>query len=103
MLPKDTNAHGDIFGGVLLSIMDLAAVPEGLEGSCATVGVNNIRFLKPVYPGDNVSAYAEPIKFGTTSITVKVDCWVNDEKVCEGEFTYVALDMNKKPRPHGIK
>jgi len=105
-MPKDTNPRGDIFGGWLMSQMDLGGAVVANKkagGRCATVAVSEIQFLKPVHIGDVVSCYSEIIKIGNTSITVKVEVMVDrgdiEEKVTEGTFVYVALDKNNRPRP----
>ena len=107
-LPKDTNASGDIFGGWLMSQMDLAGgVPAEFRarGRVATVAVQTMVFHQPVKVGDLVACYAEILKIGTTSMTVLVEAWVQhwdegrERKVTEGVFTYVALDDNGENRP----
>ena len=107
-LPKDTNASGDIFGGWLMSQMDLAGgVPAEFRarGRVATVAVQTMVFHQPVKVGDLVACYAEILKIGTTSMTVLVEAWVQhwdegrERKVTEGVFTYVALDDNGEKRP----
>lgn len=107
-LPKDTNASGDIFGGWLMSQMDLAGgVPaeHRARGRVATVAVQTMVFHEPVKVGDLVACYAEILKIGTTSMTVLVEAWVlhwdqnREHKVTEAVFTYVALDENGQKRP----
>ena len=108
-MPSDTNTHGDIFGGWLMSQMDLAggiAAGQRAKGRIVTVAVEEMVFHLPVKVGNVVSCYAEIIKVGRTSITVKIEVWAQrhddlDEpaKVTEGIFTYVALDKNRRPRP----
>ena len=107
-MPKDTNSCDSIFGGWILSQIDIAAAIPALErakGRVATVAVNSVEFHEPVFVGDVVSCYAEVIKTGKTSITVKVEVYAernfsNKEvvKVTEAELTFVALDENRKPR-----
>jgi acyl-CoA thioesterase YciA len=107
-MPKDTNSGGSIFGGWIMSQIDIAAAIPALErakGRVATVAVNSMEFHQPVFVGDVVSCYADIIKTGKTSITVKVEVYAernpaNKEivKVTEAELTYVALDENRKPR-----
>jgi acyl-CoA thioesterase YciA len=107
-MPKDANAGGSIFGGWIMSQIDVAgAIPafERAKGRIVTVAVNSMKFHEPVFIGDIVSCYAEVIKTGCTSITVKVEVYSernpsNKEtvKVTEAELTYVALDENRKPR-----
>jgi acyl-CoA thioesterase YciA len=107
-MPADANPWGDIFGGWLLSQMDLAGgttATRRAKGRTATVAVTAMVFHRPVLVGDEVSCYAEIVKVGTTSITVKVESWVrrgtSDEQieVTEGIFTYVAIGDDRKPRP----
>lgn len=106
-MPKDANPAGNIFGGWIMSQVDVAgSIPayERARGRVATVGVNSIEFHEPVFVGDLISCYAEIIKTGRTSITVKVEVYAernpaNKEtiKVTEAELTYVALDENRIP------
>jgi acyl-CoA thioesterase YciA len=107
-MPADANARGDIFGGWILSQMDLAggsAAMRRAQGRVATVGIASMTFHRPVFVGDEVSAYTEVAKVGRTSITIKIEVWARrfaDEetvKVTEGIFTYVAIDADRKPRP----
>ena len=107
-MPADANPQGDIFGGWLLSQMDLAGgtvATRRAKGRTATVAITAMTFHRPVFVGDEVTCYAHIIKVGTTSITVKVESWVRrgtgDEQieVTEGIFTYVAVDGGRRPRP----
>jgi acyl-CoA thioesterase YciA len=107
-MPADANPHGDIFGGWLLSQMDLAGgtvATRRAKGRTATVAITGMSFHRPVFIGDEVTCYAEIVKIGTTSITVKVESWVRrgtgEEQidVTEGIFTYVAVDSDRRPRP----
>ncbi len=107
-MPADTNPSGDIFGGWLLSQMDIAAGTVAFQrarGRVATVAVDAMSFHKPVYVGDVVSTYAEVVRVGRTSITLHVEVWVKrgrtgaEIKVTEGRFTCVALDERGRPRP----
>jgi acyl-CoA thioesterase YciA len=107
-MPADANPHGDIFGGWLLSQMDLAGgtvATRRAKGRTATVAITAMTFHRPVFIGDEVTCYAEIIKIGTTSITVKVESWVRrgigDEQIAvtEGIFTYVAVGNDRRPRP----
>ncbi|MBX2839722.1 MAG: acyl-CoA thioesterase [Gammaproteobacteria bacterium] len=107
-MPADTNFNGDIFGGWILSQMDLAAGTYAYsvaKGRVATVAITGMKFHKPVSVGDEISCYCVTEKIGTTSITVLVEAWVRrrqkalEEKVTEGLFTFVAIDPNGKPRP----
>ncbi len=107
-VPADTNPEGDIFGGWLLSQMDLAGatVAYGLaRGRCATVAVDGMVFLNPVSVGDEVSLFARVLKMGRTSVRVGVEAWRRrrdsgeGHKVTEGAFTFVAIDEHRRPRP----
>ena len=108
-MPADTNPSGDIFGGWILSQMDIAggvAASRLAEGRTATIGVKEMEFHKPVKVGDLVSCYTQIQKIGTSSITIKIEAWTTNHyhpggpiKVTEGVFTYVAIDDNRKPRP----
>ena len=107
-MPTDTNPHGDIFGGWLVSQMDLAgssAATRRSKGRVVTVAITGMTFHRPVYVGDEVSCYAEVIKVGHTSLTVKIESWacrgIGDEQIAvtDGIFTYVAVDKDGKPRP----
>ncbi len=110
--PKDTNSAGDIFGGWIMSHVDIAGAvvaTQRARGHVVTVAVNEFQFKKPVFVGDVVSFYAEIKKEGTTSITVDVTVYAERglrsgnfgvrDKVTEALLTYVALDENNKPRP----
>jgi acyl-CoA thioesterase YciA len=106
-MPADANPNGDIFGGWVLSQMDLAgSVPATAraQGRIATVAMDTVRFHRPVFIGDLVSCYAEVVKVGNTSITVKVETWAarragkTRAKVTEGILVYVAIDDNGRPR-----
>jgi acyl-CoA thioesterase YciA len=107
-MPADTNQNGDIFGGWLLGQMDIGGgifSSKVAEGRTVTVAIDAMSFRKPVYVGDVVSVYADLIRIGTTSITVHVEAWVMRREesdlvhVTEGNFTYVAVDENNRPRP----
>jgi len=107
-MPADTNPHGDIFGGWLLSQMDLAGSTIAQERSrsrVVTVGIEAMKFHRPVIVGDEVSCYTRIEKVGTTSITVVIETWSRPRqggkavKVTEGHFTYVAIDENRVPVP----
>jgi acyl-CoA thioesterase YciA len=107
-MPADANANGDIFGGWVLSQMDLAGgsiAVQRARGRVATVAVTGMSFHLPVFIGDEVSCYAEIVKVGRTSITVKVESWArrgrSEERieVTEGIFTYVAVDAERCPCP----
>jgi acyl-CoA thioesterase YciA len=107
-MPADTNANGDIFGGWLMSQMDIAGATIAIaraEGRVATVAVDGMTFHKPVYVGDVVSCYGEVVRVGNTSVRVRVEAWArrasgrSEDKVTEGVFTYVALGEDRRPRP----
>ncbi|HEX4044391.1 MAG TPA: acyl-CoA thioesterase [Gammaproteobacteria bacterium] len=107
-MPADTNANGDIFGGWLVSHMDLAAGIEAKRrAKCrvVTVAIDALTFIKPVKIGDVVSCYAQLLKIGRTSMQFKIEAWslsINEteaKKVAEGIFTFVAIDEQGKPRP----
>jgi acyl-CoA thioesterase YciA len=107
-MPTDTNPHGDIFGGWLISQMDLAGsavATRRAKGRVVTVAITGMTFHRPVYVGDEVSCYADVVKVGRTSLTVSIQSWacrgIGDEQfaVTDGTFTYVAVDSNGKPRP----
>jgi acyl-CoA thioesterase YciA len=106
-MPMFANAHGDIFGGWLLSQMDLAGSTVAVrraKGRVVTVAVAAMSFQRPVFVGDEVSCYAKILKVGRTSITVQVDAFARRDRsgeliqVTEGVFTYVAVDSKSKPR-----
>jgi len=107
-MPKDTNAAGSIFGGWIMSQVDLAASIAALErakGRVVTVAVNSFEFKEPVFVGDLISCFSDVTKVGNTSITVKVEVYaqrdpehVKTVKVTEAELTFVALEKNRKPR-----
>lgn len=105
-LPKDSNPDGDVFGGWILSMMDLAgAIPARklARTRVVTVAMDNIQFHLPIFIGDCLECYAVVEKVGTTSITVKVEAIVErreeegKEKVTEGRFVYVAIDKARRP------
>ena len=107
-MPANANPYGDIFGGWLLSQMDLAggaAASRRAKGRAVTVAITAMTFHRPVFIGDEVTCYAEIIKVGRTSITVKVESWVrrgigeDQIAVTEGIFTYVAVGEDRRPCP----
>lgn len=107
-MPKDTNANGDIFGGWLVSAMDLAAgivSKKTSKGRSATVAIQNVEFIKPVSVGSTVTCYAYVTKTGRTSMHIAVEVWssiqaIGDEViiVAQGLFVFVAIDDEGKPR-----
>lgn len=111
-LPRDTNTAGDIFGGWIMSHVDLAGsvvASRRAQGRVVTVAVNAFNFKKPVYTGDWVSFYAEVAKVGNTSLTVDVKVYAERGwrsgstftdcvQVTEAVLTYVAIDSERLPR-----
>jgi acyl-CoA thioesterase YciA len=108
-LPSDVNANGDVFGGWIMSQVDIAGavLPYRIaKGRIATVSVNQFIFKQPVSLGDLLSFYAKVTRIGRTSISVHVDVFAERNpanlqvvKVTEADLTYVAIDRNGKPRP----
>jgi acyl-CoA thioesterase YciA len=107
-MPADANPNGDIFGGWILSQMDLAGgnvAVQRAKGRVATVAITAMAFHLPVYVGDEVSCYCSIEKIGRTSMAIKVETWARrgptgeTVKVTEGIFTYVALGADRRPRP----
>jgi len=107
-LDKDTNAHGDIYGGWLVSQMDLATsslASQLAKGRVATVSIRHLDFISPVRIGAEVSCYARVADVGTTSIRIEVEVWTRDlyqeklRKVAEGVFVFVAIDASGRIRP----
>lgn len=108
-MPADTNPAGAIFGGWLMSHVDVAGSVEALRvarGAVATVAVNAFQFRHPVLVGDLVSFYANVVKIGQTSVTVEVEVYAERNpqdpecvKVTEATLTYVALGPDNRPRP----
>ena len=111
MLPKDTNAYGTIFGGVILSYIDLAGGIECRRQSpkkFVTKAMHEVVFVAPVYLGDLVTFYTRTIRVGTTSVTVDVEVEVERlgwrgtreiVRVTEAEVIYVAVGEDGKPTP----
>ncbi len=106
-MPKDTNANGDIFGGWLVSQMDLAAMVAAqrvANGRVATVAIDEMNFMLPVRVGALVSCFADIASVGRSSIQVQVEVWVTNQgsteltKVTEGMFVFVAIDDNGRTR-----
>ena len=108
-MPADANSTGDIFGGWIMSQVDVAGSIPAVRlarGRVATVAVNAFVFKQPVLIGDLVSFYAKVVKVGRTSVTVDVEVFAQrgvpeqvTVKVTEATLTYVAVDQNRKPRP----
>jgi len=106
-MPADTNTAGDIFGGWVLSQMDIAGgmvAGERAQGRVATVAVDAMKFIRPVKVGDVLCVYCDVVRVGRTSIAVEIEAWVkrdrigSREKVTEALFTFVALDADGKAR-----
>jgi acyl-CoA thioesterase YciA len=107
-MPADTNQNGDIFGGWLLSQMDLGGgifVSKLAQTRTVTVAIDAMNFRKAVYVGDVVSVHATLVRLGRTSITVRIEAWVLRRKeslpilVTDGNFTYVSIDDQGHPQP----
>ena len=107
-MPADANARGDIFGGWLMSQMDLAAgnlAGRVAHGRCATVAVDAMSFIRPVKIGDEVTVYCELVSTGRTSLNIAVEAWRRDrsdemdQRVTKAVFKFVAIDAEGKPRP----
>ncbi len=107
-MPEYTNPDGDVFGGWIVSMMDLAgavAARREAKQQIVTVAIDNISFMKPVFVGDFLECFAKVEKIGTTSITVRIKVCVERrltgevEQVTDGHFVYVAIDKNRKPVP----
>ena len=107
-MPKDTNSNGDIFGGWLVSQMDMAAMITATriaKGRAVTVAINGMAFYTPVQVGSVVSCYTEVLEVGRSSVRVNVEVWIarassfEQTKVTEGEFVFVAIDETGRTRP----
>jgi acyl-CoA thioesterase YciA len=107
-MPADTNPAGHIFGGWLMSQMDLAcAIHAGIraKGTVATVAVDGMKFHAPVHVGDEVSCYTRLVRTGNSSMSINVEAWVRRSacrthvKVTSAVYHFVALDTEMKPRP----
>lgn len=109
-MPADTNPNGDIFGGWIMSQMDIAgglASKNRSNSRISTVAVESMSFIHPVKVGDVVCCYADIIRVGNTSMRIKLEVWVMPHpyksearhKVTEGFFTYVAINDNGHPIP----
>ena len=114
MMPRDTNPHGTIFGGVLMSYIDQAGAVGARHEimklgvplpPIVTVAIDKVEFHEPVYVGDTVCCYADLVKVGRTSMQYHMEVWTlslhhqGRKKVAEGIFTFVAIDRNGKPQP----
>ena len=108
-MPADVNIHGDVFGGWIMSQVDIAggvAASQRARGRVATVAVNAFQFKEPVFMGDLLSFYADVVRVGNTSLTVKVEVYAQRTptdvvvvKVTEATLTYVATGSDRRPRP----
>ena len=106
-MPKDTNPSGDVFGGWILSQMDIAGgvfCKQIAMGRVVTVAIDSTQFRLPVFIADTLCCYVNFVKQGRTSVTVHIEAWVNREfdkekmiLVTEGEFTFVKVDEDRKP------
>jgi acyl-CoA thioesterase YciA len=114
MMPRDTNAHGTVFGGIILSYIDVAGGVEAVRHTkhdrFVTVAMKEVIFHEPVFIGDLVSFYAETVRVGNTSITVHVEVEAErfgnrgqKVKVTEAEVTYVAIDQDREKIRIGSK
>ncbi|GGO87292.1 acyl-CoA thioesterase [Marinobacterium nitratireducens] len=105
-MPGDTNPNGDIFGGWIMSQMDIAGgirAQEIAQGPVVTIAVDSMKFIRPVQVGDVVCCYGSRVRLGTTSVTLRLEVWVRPRgchggdsdprfKVTEAAFTFVAID-----------
>jgi len=109
-MPADTNPSGDVFGGWILSQMDIAGgvfCKKIAKGRVVTVAIDSTTFKLPVFVGDTLCCYVHLIRKGRTSLTVGIEAWVNREfgeegsgiKVTEGQYTYVKVDDKRNPIP----
>lgn len=107
-MPADTNANGDIFGGWVLSRMDQAGGIAGVErarGRVVTISVDAMTFIRPVRVGDVLEVYTEIERVGRTSMKIHIEAWARrfmtdiHEKVTDANFTFVAIDDDRRPRP----
>ncbi|MBS9718174.1 acyl-CoA thioester hydrolase YciA [Pseudohalocynthiibacter aestuariivivens] len=106
-MPADVNVNGDIFGGWVLSQMDIAGgivAGKSAEGRVATVAIDAMKFIRPVKVGDVLCIYAQVERVGRTSLGIGIEAWVlrdrigEREKVTEAVFTFVAIDEQGRPR-----
>lgn len=107
-MPADANAYGDIFGGWLVSLMDMGAgliAARRAHGRAVTIALDGMQFHKPVKVGDEVTVYGDLQKVGRTSMTIAIEAWRRHRheeervKVTEAVFTFVAIDDAGQPRP----
>ena len=106
-MPADTNWSGDVFGGWIVSQMDLAGaihVERLSKGRCATIPINEMTFLVPVKVGNVISCYTKILKVGNTSVQVQIEVWNSHDnsrepiRITQGVFTFVAVDVNGNKR-----
>jgi len=106
-MPADANPYGDIFGGWLMSQMDMAAglvAARHSAGRAVTIAVEGMKFHRPVFVGDEVSVFATLVKVGNTSMTIDVEAWrrarhsPESYKVTQARFVFVGVDENRQPR-----
>ena len=113
-MPADTNWSGDVFGGWIVSQMDLAGAIHAerfSKGRCATIAINQMTFLVPVKVGDVITCYTKILKVGNTSTQMEIEVWDSHDssrdavRVTEGVFTFVAVDVagNKRQIPEEAK
>ncbi|EMW7815989.1 TPA: acyl-CoA thioesterase [Acinetobacter baumannii] len=113
-MPADTNWSGDVFGGWIVSQMDLAGAIHAerfSRGRCATISINQMTFLVPVKVGFVISCYTKILKVGNTSIQMQIEVWDSHDdsrapiRITEGDFTFVAVDVkgNKRQIPEEAK
>jgi acyl-CoA thioesterase YciA len=107
-MPADTNPNGDIFGGWIMALMDVAggiSAKAHAKGRVVTASVSNLSFLQPVKVGDVVCCYTDVVRTGRSSMAMAVEAWVLRQgqservKVTAAEIIYVAVDENGRPRP----
>jgi acyl-CoA thioesterase YciA len=110
-MPRDTNPGGDIFGGWILSQMDIGGgllAKEVARGRVVTITVDKMTFVRPVHVGDTICVYAKVVRIGNSSMDIKLEVWAKDlledfeeqrHIVTEGVFRYVAIDGEGRPRP----
>jgi acyl-CoA thioesterase YciA len=110
-MPKDTNSNGDIFGGWIMSQMDMGGgmlAKEVAQSRIVTVTVDKMTFVRPVQVGDAVCVYGKVVRIGTTSLDIQLEVWTKDlieefndnrRLVTTAVFRYVAIDANGRPRP----
>ena len=106
-MPRDTNPDNDIFGGWVVSQMDLAAeitARRVAKGRVTTISIHQLNFLRPIEVGDMVSCYTDITNIGSSSIYIDVEVWIRQPKeqdplkVTEGTFVFVAIDQNRRTR-----